>query len=335
MEVLGYCKQKTIPATDTGELMPSATDSMEYAKDRLRILRQRRHQVRPDYLSDRGRMIYGATPPGGSVPSSRTSDLSPEEVNELIKLIAGARVARVPVEMPKHLRARSWKSVEEVLLNLEYALGWETGGWKIGAASMAVREAENMPSPSPGRIFEHAIHESPAKLGPEFFVNYRLCETEFAFEMNLDFPVREKEYTEADVRAGIDCLMPVIEIGDSVFLDWYAISGYFGGMYDNAGGAALVTGKRVKDWQDIDLPKSNIDLYVNDSYIKSGQGVEAMGHPVTSLTWLVNWVRERGRAVKAGEIVSTGTCTGHCFVQPGDLVSVDFADLGLVEAYFV
>ena len=50
---------------------------------------------------------------------------------------------------------------------------------------------------------------------------------------------------------------------------------------------------------------------------------------------MINWVRERGRGVFAGEYVSTGTGTGHCFVQPGDLVSVDFGDLGLVEAKFV
>ena len=60
-----------------------------------------------------------------------------------------------------------------------------------------------------------------------------------------------------------------------------------------------------------------------------------MGHPITSATWMINWLRERGRYVKAGEHISTGTCTGHCFVQVGDLVSVDFGELGLVEAKFV
>jgi 2-keto-4-pentenoate hydratase len=237
--------------------------------------------------------------------------------------------------MPERLRARSWQSVEEVILKLEYALGWEGAGWKVGAASQAVRTAENVPSPSPGRLFKRSIFKSPAVIPSEFFVNYRLCEFEFAYQLGVTFPAREKEYSEADLRAGIECLMPVIEIGDSVFEDWYSLSGYFGGMYDNAGGAALVTGGRHADWKDIDLPNSNIDVYVNDFYIKSGKGVEAMGHPVKSLTWMVNWVRERGRAVKAGELVSTGTCTAHTFVQPGDLVSADFTDLGLVEAKFI
>ena len=77
-----------------------------------------------------------------------------------------------------------------------------------------------------------------------------------------------------------------------------------------------------------------MDLFLNGQYIKSGAGRAAMGHPVTSLTWLLNWLRERGRSTIAGEVVSTGTCTGHCFVAPGDHVRVDFGDLGVVEADF-
>jgi 2-keto-4-pentenoate hydratase len=59
-----------------------------------------------------------------------------------------------------------------------------------------------------------------------------------------------------------------------------------------------------------------------------------MGHPLTSLTWLVNWLCERGRSLEADEIVSTGTCTGHCFCLPGDRVSVDFGAFGVLTARF-
>jgi 2-keto-4-pentenoate hydratase len=318
--------------------VPHASTSdvgLDYATNRLAVLRAGRAQPRPPHLTERGRLIHGPTPPGGSVPSARTADLSPVEIAEVIALIAHGRLERRPVTMPERLRARSWASVEQVLLGLDTALGWHPVGWKVGAASMEVRRAENIPSPSPGRIFEHAIFDSPATIGPEYFVNYRLCECEFAIELGADFPARDDPYSESDIRAGIESVLPVIEIGDSVFEDWYTLSGYFGGMYDNGGGAALVEGTRVRDWQAIDLPAANIDLYVNDSYIKSGKGIEAMGHPVTSLTWMVNWVRERGRGVAAGEVVSTGTCTAHCFVAPGDRVSADFGELGLVEAYFV
>ena len=59
-----------------------------------------------------------------------------------------------------------------------------------------------------------------------------------------------------------------------------------------------------------------------------------MGHPLTSLTWLVNWVVGNGSAVADGEIISTGTCTGHCFVAPGDDVTLEVAGVGVVEAHF-
>lgn len=289
---------------------------------------------RPDYLTDRGRLIHGSTPPGGSVPVKRTADLSASEVAEVVELIATGRLQRRSVQLPERLKARSWTSVESVLLQLERALWWQPAGWKVGAASMEVRHAENMPNPAPGRIYQRSVFQSPARIGPEFFVNYRLCECEFAFELASDFPVRGEPWHEDEARAGISALLPVIEIGDSVFEDWYSLSGYFGGMYDNGGGAALVEGARRIDWQSIDLPEARIDLHVNGFFIKSGMGIQAMGHPVTSLTWMLNWARERGIAVHAGEVISTGTCTAHCFVAPGDQVTVDFGELGLVEAYF-
>ena len=68
--------------------------------------------------------------------------------------------------------------------------------------------------------------------------------------------------------------------------------------------------------------------------LKSGRGAAAMGHPVTSLTWLLNWAREHGRDVSAGQIISTGTCTGHLFAARGDTVTADFGELGTVEARF-
>jgi hypothetical protein len=123
-----------------------------YEIERLQLIRSNKSKPRLDYLSERGRLIHGPTPPGGSVPSSRESDLTPEEVEEVIELIATGRKTRTPVVMPERLRARSWKSMEEVILKLEYALGWEGAGWKVGAASLDVRKAENIPDPSPGRL---------------------------------------------------------------------------------------------------------------------------------------------------------------------------------------
>jgi 2-keto-4-pentenoate hydratase len=119
-----------------------------------------------------------------------------------------------------------------------------------------------------------------------------------------------------------------------VFADWYGASGYFGSCLDNGGGAALVCGDEVADWAQLDLPNTRLSLFLNGSHLNDGFGRAAMGHPLTSLTWLVNWLGERRRGLAAGEIISTGTCTGHCFVAAGDEVSLRVEGIGVVAARF-
>jgi 2-keto-4-pentenoate hydratase len=265
----------------------------------------------------------------------RESALDEAELAEVVSLIADGRSARHTVVLPERQQTRHWPSVTRVSLALDDRLGWETFGWKIGAASEEIRRSEGVPSPSAGRLYSRGRSFSPAHLPAELFVNYRNCECEFAFELGLDFPARERVWTEADARAGIESLMPVLEIGDTVFEDWYGASAYFGSCMDNGGAAAFVQGPKCHDWAQLDLAQAGMSVYINDNYVKSGVGKAAMGHPVTSLTWLLNWLREEGLGVPAGEVVSTGTCTGHLFVLPGDTVRADFPELGTVEATFL
>jgi 2-keto-4-pentenoate hydratase len=292
-------------------------------------------QERPEWLTNLGREIYGPTPPGSATRWARNSPLDPGEVTEVVELIAAARSGHHSVEFPPRLRTRDWTSVVRVVLALDQRLGWAGCGWKIGAAAEEIRRAEGVPGPSPGRIYRRGVFVSPARVPSELFINYRNCECEFAFELGVDFPARARPWTEADARAGIESLFPALEIGDTVFQDWYGASGYFGSCFDNGGGAAFVEGARRKDWSDLDLAGAGMDVYLNGYYVKSGKGQAAMGHPVTSLTWLLNWLREQGRGVAAGEVVSTGTCTGHLFALPGDTVRADFGELGVVEAEFL
>jgi 2-keto-4-pentenoate hydratase len=49
------------------------------------------------------------------------------------------------------------------------------------------------------------------------------------------------------------------------------------------------------------------------------------------MVWLANQQSRFGRGLKAGDIVSTGTCTGLDRVKPGDRVVADFGSLGRVE----
>lgn len=278
-----------------------------------------------------GRPVHGPTPPGAGRPCSRSVPLQPEERSEVIELIAGGRLSHSAVELPERLRTRDWGSVLEVMLGLDERLGWPRAGWKIGAASEEVRRIEQMPTPSPGRLYLDRIFASPARLDPRLFINYREAECEFAFRLATALPPREREYAEEEVALAVESVFPVLEIGDMVFADWYQASGYYGSSLDNGGSGALVCGRTISGWQQCDLSRAAMEISLNGQPVKSGLGQAAMGHPLTSLTWMANWARQRGLGLGAGEIVSTGTCTGHCFAAEDDLVRADFGPLGEVE----
>lgn len=281
-----------------------------------------------------GRRIHGPTLPGQGVRCHRETPLSPAEVDEVATIIATGRRERRTVALPQRLHTRDWGSIEAVMDRLNATLGWPAGGWKIGAASVEVQRAEGMPGPAPGMLRRDAIFASPAVLPAGLFINYRCSECEFAFRMGADLAPRERPFSEDEVADAVEALLPALEIGDTVFDDWYAASGYQGSSLDNGGAAALVHGDPVRDWRGLDLPNARIDLHLNGQYVKSGHGRAAMGHPLTSLTWMANWLRERGRTLHAGEIVSTGTCTGHFFAARGDRLTVDYGPIGRVEVSY-
>jgi 2-keto-4-pentenoate hydratase len=288
----------------------------------------------PSQITERGRTIYGPTPPGQATPCRRTTRLDAAERAAVVELIARGRAQRRSVVLPEELQTRDWESVTQVALDLDERLGWEPIGWKIGAASDEIRRSEGLPGAAPGRIYRATVFDSPASLAPDMFINYRNVECEFAFRLGSTLAPRAGGYREDEVADAIVSLLPTLEIGDTVFEDWYGSSSFFGSCLDNGGGAALVCGDPVADWRGLDLPSARIEISLNGERINEGYGRAAMGHPLTSLTWLVNWLGEHGRELEAGEIVSTGTCTGHCFCLPGDTVAVDFGPLGILTAYF-
>lgn len=281
-----------------------------------------------------GRRIHGPTLPGQGVRCRRVTPLTDGEIDEVVTIIARGRIERHTVALPEHLRTRHWETVMRVMERLNQRLGWPTAGWKIGAAAIEVQRAEGVPGPAPGQLRASAIFASPARVPREAFINYRCSECEFAFRMGANLDPSETPFTEDEVADAVEALLPAIEIGDTVFDDWYGASGYQGSSMDNGGAAAFVHGAPYRDWRSLDLPNVRIDLHFNGQFVKSGFGRAAMGNPLTSLTWLANWLRERGKPLRAGEFVSTGTCTGHFFVAPGDRLDVDFGPLGTVVAIY-
>src|SRR5439155_794542 len=66
-----------------------------------------------------------------------------------------------------------------------------------------------------------------------------------------------------------------------------------------------------------------------------GVGAAVLDDPRLALTWLANDRAKRGEGLKAGQVVTTGTCIVPAKIAPGDSVVADFGELGRVGVRFV
>ena len=152
-------------------------------------------------------------------------------------------------------------------------------------------------------------------------------ETEIAVRIGRDLPPRSGSYSKPEVLDAIAAVFPAIELVRSRFVDPTAMSG-FEAMADNVSHAGLVHGAEVTDWRRLELKH----LRVRQS-CSGGMHVEKIGgnpshDPLVPLVWLANHLHQFGLSLEAGQIVTTGSCTGLTFVTTGQRVTGGFEGLG-------
>ena len=213
--------------------------------------------VSPSVLSERGRAIYGPTPPGQAIPCQRTTPLDADERTTVVELIAGGREGRHSVVLPEELQTRDWESVTQVALDLDERLGWDPDRLEDRRRERRdpARRGTARARP-PVASTARPCSRARRRLAPELFINYRNVECEFAFRLRTALPPAGRGVharTRSPPRSS--ACMPTLEIGDTVFEDWYGSSAFFGSCLDNGGGAALVCGEPIEDWRELDLPE--------------------------------------------------------------------------------
>ena len=202
-------------------------------------------------------------------------------------------------------------------------------GWKIAATSKAGQEHINVSGPMAGRLLAERVREDGATI--DLTGNrMRVVEPEFAFRFGRDLEPRDMPWTVEDVLDAVETLHLALEIPDSRFLDFTAV-GEAKLIADNACAHELILGAATPaDWRALDLSAHRVHATVGSRFERDGEGANVLGDPRTALTWLVNEVTGMGLAVKAGQMVITGTCMVPLEVLPGDAVHVDFGVLGTV-----
>jgi len=145
------------------------------------------------------------------------------------------------------------------------------------------------------------------------------------------------------VLAAVATLHPAIEVPDSRFDD-FTIVGAPQLIADNACAHQFVLGPAATaDWRALDLVEHKAIGTVGRSVqgrqeptlTREGKGANVLGDPRVALAWLANELSSLGMTLKAGQVVTTGTCLVPLPIQPGDQIAVDFGVLGGLTARMV
>jgi 2-keto-4-pentenoate hydratase len=230
------------------------------------------------------------------------------------------------------LRPRDRTEGYAIQERIENYSGGKLFGWKIAATSVAGQRHINVDGPMAGRILpETVIPDGGTALmaGNEM----RVAEPEFAFRMASDLPARSAPYKVREILDAVDTLHPAIEIPDSRFAD-FVNAGAAQIIADNACAHLFVLGASTKsDWRAIDLVEQRPVIRLRGKQF-IGHGNNVLGDPRIALTWLANELRQLGIPLRAGQVVTTGTCHPPLPIHSGDVFEADFGSIGRVSVAF-
>jgi 2-keto-4-pentenoate hydratase len=211
--------------------------------------------------------------------------------------------------------------------------GRSSFGWKIAATSAAGQAHIGVDGPLAGRLLDGQVHDPGMTLSLRGNL-MRVAEPEFAFRMRRDLPTRSHDYTTEEVLDAAGTLHPAIEVPDSRYAD-FARVGAAQLIADNACAHQFVLGKATSaDWRRVDLSQHEVHGRLEGRLERAGKGANVLGDPRAALTWIANELSRLGVGLRAGEVVTTGTCMQPLDVQPGDHAIADFGLFGRVNVRF-
>jgi len=207
-------------------------------------------------------------------------------------------------------------SVQDKVFLARYP-GRRASAWKAGPAGPQLELAAapiGEVLASPAAIAAHGFH----MLG---------IEAEVAFRIGRDLPASAESWSATELAKAVDELLVTIELCDTRLANWKAASPLWR-LADFQMNGALITGSGTRDWRTLDFGAQRAELWVNGTKKADRTGSHPLGDPLRVLPWAAGHCARRGSALKAGDLVTTGSWTGMEFVSAGDDIVARFPGIG-------
>jgi 2-keto-4-pentenoate hydratase len=207
--------------------------------------------------------------------------------------------------------------------------GEKLAGFKVGFTNIAIRDKMGFPDSTYGYLLDSMLLKSGVDVPMRDLISPKI-ECEICFRLGKD--LKGKGLMVEDVLRATEAVSGSFEICDARIRDWKCPYPDF--LADNGFSGRIVLPGRWLPVAQVDLLKETVALLQDGKRLAEGKGEMAMGHPAKSVAWLAGKLHERGKDLKAGQIIMTGTLTPITPVQKGSDYTARFSTLGQVTVRF-
>ena len=205
-------------------------------------------------------------------------------------------------------------------------------GYKAGCTNVTAQRQLGLSSPFAGPLMSVFALTSPAEISAEDGF-MRMIEAEIGFRLGRDLPAAGAPYTAATVLSALAAAFGAIEVVDSRYEDW-TTAGAPQLIADNVCTGFWVYGDEYTDIASLDLTDHPVRVRRNGVWAEEGNSANVLDNPLHVVAWLANHLAARGRSLKAGDLLTTGTMIAVNGAEKGDLVEADYGILGTVKVSF-
>lgn len=193
------------------------------------------------------------------------------------------------------------------------------GGWKVGA-----KGPDQQPSCAP--LLASLIGRSPASI-PASTLGMIGIEAEIAFTLGREIGPGGAPLKLDQMMDAIAAAHPAIEVVDTRLAGWRGTDRLWQ-LADNLMNGGFLYGAGELNWRKRDFTRQPVRLLIDGKVAAEAIGGNTAGDPLRVLAWLVNHCRASGLSLAAGTVITTGSCTGMIFVEPGAEVVAEFPGFG-------
>ena len=245
------------------------------------------------------------------------------------RMFEDKRAKRNFAALPADIGPRDLKeayAVQDRLQDLVVPAEGPLAGWKIALTTPVMQRMVGINHPCAGGIHANNVRHGRATLSAADYAQLAV-EPEIAVRVGDELRASGAPYDRAKVARYVSACMAAIEIVDLRNVEY----GKFDAVTlvaDNAMNRGCVLGAPVEPGRVADLATLKGRMMLNGAVVGEGKGADALGHPLEALAWIANNLVERGRTLRAGQVVLTGSIVATKIPKVGDEVVVAIDGLG-------